>query len=117
VIRSDHEVNQGLGSDRHNRAGRLSMGASSDEGVNLSGNGALDLSLAEVNDRTRFEFCRPQVRTDEGWFSGRGPVIALAAEFIPGVVFPSSAAVPDFAVDRKAATAAFGMKTLAQWQT
>lgn len=95
----------------------LAMGASSGEGVNLSGNGTLDLRLARVNDWTRFEFCRSQVRTDEGWLSGGRPVVALAAEFIPGIVFPSSAAVPDLAVDRKAATAAFGMKTLAQCQT
>jgi len=43
-----------------------------------------------------------------------GPIVALAAELIPGIVLPPAAAVPDLPVDGEAAAAAFGMKILVQ---
>ncbi|MFL5240259.1 MAG: hypothetical protein ACJ8EL_22220 [Rhizomicrobium sp.] len=70
--------------------------------LSAHGNGlAIDLRGAKMRARERLP-------------AGGRRVIALLAEIIPRMVFPTTQTVLDFAIDCKAAAGAFGMKVLVQ---
>jgi hypothetical protein len=54
--------------------------------------------------------------TYECRFAGGRPVVALAAEIVPGVILPSATTVPDLAFHRESTAIAFGVEILVQIQ-
>ncbi|MFL6691024.1 MAG: hypothetical protein ACJ8IR_12705 [Alphaproteobacteria bacterium] len=72
------------------------------------------LRLSAHGNGLAIDFRGAKVRARERLPASRRLVIALLAEIIPRVVFPTAQTVPDFSIHCKAAAGTFGMEVLVQ---
>jgi hypothetical protein len=72
------------------------------------------LRLSGHRNGLAIDFRGTKVRTRQRLPASRRLVIALFAEIVPRVVFPTAQTVPDFSIDCKAAAGTFRMEVLVQ---